>query len=669
MAAGTTDGYGNLFEPVTIGKCVIKNRFVMAPMGPAGLCDSDGAFTERGIDYYIERARGGVGLIITGMGFVENDIEKHTPGAMPCPTANPMLFLRMARALTERVHAYDSKIFLQLSAGFGRVSTRVNPGEEPVGPSVIPHRWIEGLMCRELSVDEIRTIIRRIVDSAVIAKKAGFDGVEIHAMHEGYLLDQFAIALFNRRTDEYGGTLENRLRFAVEIVQGIKQACGADFPVSLRYSPKSFIKELKQGVVPGEAFVEKGRALPEGLEAAKLLEAAGYDAFNADVGSYDSWYWSHPPMYQEKGLALPFNAELKKVVRIPVITAGRMDNPDLASRAVSRKQTDMIGLGRPLLADPNLVNKLRTGQAERIRPCLSCQEGCMGRLKAFLSISCAVNPAAGREREYALVPAVKKKRVLVAGGGAAGCEAARVLAERGHEVVLYEKSDRLGGNLIPGGAPDFKEDDRALAAWFRRELERLAVTVHYGTRVTVDMVRSERADAVIIATGSTAKTLHLGSPERVHAATDVLLGTVATGNEVVIAGGGLVGCELALMLARAGKKVTIVEMMDAILSIGGPLCPANHDMLVDLLRFHHVIIHTSAKADRLTDRGLVIIKDGREEEIPADSIVAAIGYDSNRTLYDELLREVPELYLLGDARHVSNIMYAVWDAFEVARNV
>ncbi|MBI5606593.1 MAG: FAD-dependent oxidoreductase [Deltaproteobacteria bacterium] len=661
--------YPNLFEPIAIGKCVIKNRFAMAPMGPAGLCDSDGAFTERGINYYVERAKGGVGLIITGMSFVENEIEKHTRGAMACPTANPMLFIRMARTLTERVHAYDARIFLQLSAGFGRVSTRVNPCEKPVGPSAIPHRWIGGLMCRELTVDEIKTIIRKTVESAMIAQKAGFDGIEIHALHEGYLLDQFAMALFNRRTDEYGGSLPNRIRFAVEILQGIKQACGSDFPVSMRYSAKSFIKELKQGVVPGEAFVELGRDLPEGLEVARMLEEAGYDALDADVGSYDSWYWSHPPMYQEKGVSLPFNEALKKVVNIPVITAGRMDNPDLASGAVAGKQTDMIGLGRPLLADPYLIDKIRLGKTEKIRPCLSCQEGCLGRLKAFLTISCAVNPATGREREYALVPATRKKKVVVVGGGVAGCEAARVLAERGHEVVLYEKTGQLGGHLIPGGAPDFKEDDRALVAWYKQELSALGVPIHYHVSVTAEIVRADQADAVLIATGSTPKSISLGRQKKIHTAADVLTGEADSGNSAVIVGGGLVGCELALMLAKQGKKVTVVEVMDDILSVGGPLCPANRDMLKDLLRFHGVDVRTKAKAVEVTEKGLVITVSGREEEFSADSVVMAIGYDSDRRLYGELRHTISELYILGDARRVSNIMYAIWDAFEVARNI
>jgi 2-enoate reductase len=661
--------FEKLFDSIAIGQCVIKNRFVMAPMGPAGLCDADGAFTERGIDFYVERARGGVGLIITGMNFVENEVEKHTKGAMPCPTDNPMLFIRMAKSLTERVHAYGAKIFLQVSAGFGRVSSRVNPGEAPVGPSVIPHRWIDGMMCRALSTEDVKKIIAKIIQAAGIAKRSGFDGVEIHAMHEGYLIDQFAMELFNNRTDEYGGSLENRIRMAVEIVQGIKQVCGSDFPVVMRYSPKSFIKELGHGVVPGEEFNELGRDLPEGLEIAKLLEKAGYDALDSDVGSYDSWYWSHPPMYQEKGLALPFNAEIKKVVGIPVITAGRMDNPDLATAAIENRQTDMVGLARPLLADAQIVNKIRVGKRERVRPCLSCHEACMGRLKAFLTISCAVNPSAGREREYALLPATRRKKVVVVGGGVAGCESARVLATRGHDVQLFEKSDRLGGNLIPGGAPDFKEDDLALVDWYVAELKELGVKVHCRTEVTPDMVRSAGADAVIVATGSKPKVFGLGHDERVHTAAEVLVGERDPGRSTVIVGGGLVGCETALMLVRQGRKVAIVEALDDILKLAGPLCYANREMLADLLRFHKVDIHTDTNAVRFDGQHLVVARDGVETRIAADSVILAVGYRAETSLYDALQDDVEELYQIGDARQVSNIMYAIWDAFEVARNI
>ncbi|WP_212734457.1 FAD-dependent oxidoreductase, partial [Paenibacillus terrae] len=448
-----------LYEPMKIGKLEIKNRFVMAPMGPGGLCDADGTFNERGVEYYVERAKGGTGLLITGVTMVENEIEKCALPSMPCPTLNPLNFVKTGKMMTERIHAYGTKIFLQLSAGFGRVSIPSIVGKTAVAPSPIPHRWLPDVTCRELTIDEIHTYIRKFAESAAIAKKAGFDGIEIHAVHEGYLLDQFAISFFNHRTDEYGGSLRNRLRFAIEIVQAIKAECGQDFPVSLRYSIKSFIKDWRQGGLPGEEFKEQGRDIEEGIEAAKILEEAGYDAFNGDVGSYDSWYWAHPPMYQEKGLYLPYNKILKAILKVPVITAGRLDNPDLASKAIREGKTDMIALGRPLLADADIPNKIKAGKIEKIRPCLSCQEGCMGRLASFATISCAVNPACGREKDYALGKADQSKKVLVIGGGPAGCEAARVAAIRGHHVTLFDKNNRLGGNLIPGGIPDFKEDD------------------------------------------------------------------------------------------------------------------------------------------------------------------------------------------------------------------
>ncbi|WP_330666263.1 FAD-dependent oxidoreductase [Romboutsia lituseburensis] len=451
-----------LFDPIKIGKLEIKNRFVLAPMGPAGLCNADGSFNERGEEFYVERARGGTGLIMTGVTMVENNIEKCALPSMPCPTLNPLNFTTREKSITERVHAYGAKIFLQLSAGFGRVSIPSMVGEVAIAPSEIPHRFLKGVTCRELTTDEVRQYVKKFGDSAEIAKKSGFDGIEIHAVHEGYLLDQFAIAMFNNRTDEYGGSLKNRLRFACEIVQEIKKRCGEDYPVSLRYSIKSFIKDWCKGGLPGEEFKEMGRDIDEGIEAAKILVEAGYDALNGDVGSYDSWYWSHPPMYQEKGLYLPYNEILKKAVDVPIITAGRMENPELAINAILSGKTDMIGLARPLLADSQIPNKILAGDYKSVRPCLSCQEGCMGRIQNYATLSCAVNPACCREKELEIKKADEKKRVLIIGGGVAGCEAARVSALRGHDVVLIEKSDRLGGNLIAGGRPDFKEDDTAL---------------------------------------------------------------------------------------------------------------------------------------------------------------------------------------------------------------
>lgn len=660
--------YLPLFSPIRIGKCTIKNRFVMAPMGPAGLADAKGAFTQGGIDFYVERAKGGVGLIIAGMCYADNSVEPHNGGTMPCPTLEPVLFKRTAKQLTERVHAYDARIFLQLSAGFGRVTNRIPPGQLPIAPSPIPYCWDPAITCRALSTQEVQEIVRAMGRAAAIAKDAGFDGVEIHAMHEGYLLDQFALECCNYRTDQYGGSLENRIRFAVEILEEIKKICGRDFPVIMRYSTKSFMKGFNQGALPGESFREAGRDTPEGLQIARLLEQAGYDALDADVGCYDAWYWNHPPMYFNKGLYLPFNRQLKEQVSIPVLTAGRLDDPDLALQALTTGATDMIAMARPLLADPHWVTKFYLGRLEDIRPCISCQEGCIGRLKKFLHISCAVNPAAAREGELALTPAHVSRRVAVLGGGVAGCEAARVLALRGHKPEIFEASDRLGGNLIPASAPSFKEDERQLLAWYQRQLDALAVPVHLNHRVAPDSI-PESFDLYLLATGSTARTFPLGDGIPVYPAAEVLENQVDSTGPYVIIGGGLVGCETALMLAQRGEQVSLVESLPNLLGQNGPLCHANKQMLLDLLRYHGVTVYTQSTAQSVDKSGLVIRQGEQSLHIPAGTVILSVGYRSENQLWEPLLRQGKEVYLLGDARHVSNIMYAIWDAYEVARGI
>lgn len=661
--------YKNLFTPVKIGSVTLKNRFALAPMGPLGLADAEGGFNQRGIDYYTERAKGGTGLIITGVTFSDCEVETQSMPNCPNSTYNPVHFIRTSKEMTERVHAYGSKIFLMMSAGFGRVTIPTNLGEfPPVAPSAIPHRWLDKI-CRPLTKEEIHSIVKSFGDGAYHAKRGGFDGVEIHAVHEGYLLDQFAISMFNQRTDEYGGSLENRLRFAREVVEEIKSRCGQDFPVVLRFSLKSMIKDWREGALPGEIFVEKGRDIEEGLETAKLLVQYGYDALDTDVGTYDAWWWNHPPMYQKKGLFRPYCKMVKEAVDVPVLCAGRMDNPEMASEAVEAGECDIVSLGRPLLADPDYVNKLRAGKWEQIRPCISCQEGCMGRVQEFSMINCAVNPQAARERVTAYEPILKSRRVMVVGGGAAGCEAARVLAVRGHKPELFEKGDRLGGNLIPGGAPDFKEDDLALAHWYEVQLQNLKVPVHFHTCVDREMVMAGNYDAVIIAAGSRPKVFSLGDDERVYPAAQVLTGEKDCGDTTVVIGGGLVGCETALWLAEQGKNVTIVEALDRLMAVNGPLCHANKDMLERLLPYHGVKTITSARVTGYRGGILHASCGGEDREIACDSVILAVGYEEEDSLYRQLEFDVPELYLLGDARKVSNIMYAIWDAFEVANHI
>ncbi|MGB5824455.1 MAG: NAD(P)-binding protein, partial [Proteocatella sp.] len=470
--------YPELFMPVKIGKVEIKNKLSMAPMGPVGYADANGAFNQRIQEYYVERAKGGVGLIITGICNVDMDMEGMSKPGLPSPTQTPMAFIHEAYQMNERIHAYGTKIFVQLTGGLGRSAL---PGfvSKFIAPSENENRFDPNIMHREMTKDEIQTLIKKFISSAVISKKAGFDGVEIHAVHEGYLLDQFAISFFNKRTDEYGGSLENRLRLATDIVKGIKAACGLDFPVTLRYSLKSCMKGLRQGGLPGEEYEEAGRDIPEGIEAAKILVNAGYDALNVDAGTYDSWYWNHPPMYFEEGVYREFGKILKENVDVPIILAGRMERPDMAVEALT-DSCDIIGLGRQLLSDPLYPEKVRTGRLDEIRPCLGCHEGCMGRI-GNAPVSCAVNPACGREKIYGIEMARHKKKLVVVGGGLAGMEASRVLAERGHKVTLFEKSSQLGGHLIPGGVPSFKRYDKALISWYERQLELLDVEVKFNT--------------------------------------------------------------------------------------------------------------------------------------------------------------------------------------------
>lgn len=661
--------YSKLFSPIKIGSITIKNRFAMAPMGPLGLADANGGWNQRGIDYYVERAKGGTGLIITGVTFFDQVVEKQDPTTVPNPLYKPVNFVKTSREMTERIHAYGSKIFLQLSGGFGRVTIPTNVGDiPPIAPSAIPHRWLDKT-CRAITVDEIHAIVKQFGEAAFHAKRAGFDGVQIHAIHEGYLIDQFAISMFNQRTDEYGGSLENRLRFAKEIVEEIKKTCGDDFPVTLRFSVKSMIKDWRVGALPGEDFEEKGRDTEEGLKAAKLLESYGYDALDTDVGTYDAWWWNHPPMYQKKGLYREYCKMVKEVVDIPVFCAGRMDNPDMALEAIENGECDVIDLGRPLLADPDYCNKLRCGKITQIRPCISCHEGCMGRVASYSLLNCAVNPQAARERVNAYEPILKKKKVLIVGGGVAGCEAARVLAIRGHQPVVYEKGSRLGGNLIPGGAPDFKEDDIALADWYTNELNRLGVHVHLNTELNEEEIKAMDYDTVILATGSKPKVFSLGDDSHTYTAEQVLLKQKDAGKKTVVVGGGLVGCETALWLAQNGIHVTIVEALDKVMAVNGPLCAANKEMLEALLPFNGVEIITGAKVTEFANGEVKVDTKEGSKTIMSDSVILSVGYKEENTLYNNLQFDIPDLYLLGDAKKVSNIMYAIWDAFEVANHI
>jgi len=656
-----------LFEPLKIGLVEIKNRIAMAPIGIGGLTNPNGSPGMRAVEYYLERARGNVGLIITSNFKVENDIDPLPHGFMLVTRGAFAPFAELAEA----IHALGAKIFVQLTAGFGRVASPNILRGKPVSASAIPNFWDPGVICKELSVEEIERIVKAFGVGASILAEAGIDGVELHG-HEGYLFDQFATSLWNKRNDRYGGDLVGRLRFPIEVLKEIKQKVGQSYPVQYRFGLRHYVKDSNSPALPGEDYVESGRDLQEGLEMARMLEKAGFDSLHVDAGCYESWYWPHPPSYQKHGCMVELAAAVKKVVKIPVIAVGKLDEPRLAEKVIAEGKADMVAIGKGLLADPHWVRKVEQGRLEHIRPCIGCHDGCMGRLVAGKPISCTVNPSCGRERSYGLEPAQQSKKVIVVGGGIAGMEAARVSAIRGHKVVLYEKSDRLGGHVAEASVMPFKVAEGRLLSWYETEMSKLQVDIQMNMEVDATFLSGKKPDAVIVATGSKPAGLHLpgANEERVATAIDLLSGEKQAGERVIVVGGGRVGCETALWLAQQGKRVTILEKLGDLMAAGLPIPRMNRLMLIDLIRFHQVDVLTRASILKITEEGAVI-SDGSSDrkEIMAETIAIAVGLQPELGLYRSLWGRIPDVYVVGDARKVRNIMGAVWDAYEVARAI
>jgi len=651
--------FESLFQPVRIGKVEIKNRIAMSPMGTAFsvFIAHDGGITQRAIDYYQERAQGGVGLIIAGHTRV-TDMEP-----LPLPIINNSSVTSFAE-MAEAVHYYGTKVFVQLSPGFGRVRFAAWGGK-PFSASEVPCYWQPDVMTRALAVQEIEGIVKAMGNAARLLKEAGIDGVEIHG-HEGYLLDQFSTAVWNKRNDKYGGELEERLTFAIEILNEIKGRAGIDFPVDFRFGLKHYMKGPRIGALPGEDFVEAGRDVAEGLEMAGLLEKAGYDALHVDAGCYDSWYWSHPPGYQPHGCLVDMAEKAKKAVKIPVIAVGRLDLPELANQVVKDGKADMIAIGRGLLADPYWPKKVRAGDVAQIRPCCGCMDACLNRAGEHKPSGCSVNPACGRERLYPLQQVDRPNRVLIAGGGLAGMEAARVSALRGCQVTLYEKATSLGGHAIAGSVPEFKKDVRRLLDWYEVQLRKSDVQIKLGKEITPEIIKKECPDKVIVATGSKPIIPDIPGIDNACVATavDILLGKKKTGQTVVVVGGGMVGCETALFLAKQGKKVTIIE---ALAELATGIAHASQVMLLDMLKACRVRMMTNMTVEEVTDGHVKVIDKGLEPQIIAcDTVALAVGMCPNRELYESLKSDLAETYLIGDCKEPRKIMNAIWDGFHIA---
>ena len=678
--------YEALFTPWKIGNVEIKNRIVMCPMGGTSLFGwfelTGCKFDKEAAKLFLERANNNVGLIIPGIAPLRDTFWGKWLWQ------NPKMFDDL-KVFMDEIHKTGAKLFIQLTAGMGRswaitelvaplhknkftrtlIKPIIDTNHELASPSKQPSRWAHDIECPEMTVEQIHEIIEAFAKTAKLCKDAGVDGVEVHAVHEGYLLDQFAIEFFNKRTDEYGGSFENRYRFAAEVVKAIKEACGKDYPVSLRYSVESKLKGFCYGAMPGEEYTEVGRSMAESERAAKYLQDAGYDMLNADNGTYDSWYWAHPPMYMPQNCNLDDVAHIKKFVDIPVVCAGRME-PDAGAQAVADGKIDAMGVARQFLTDPQWITKLIEDRTEDIKPCICCHAGCFNfssskghantqSLTDTMGLArCALNPETMQSKKYYVSPAKKKKNIAVIGGGIGGMEAAILCAKRGHTVTLYEKTGELGGVFIAAAAPSFKEKDKALIAWYRRELTRYPeITVKMNTEITD--VKSLEADEIIVATGAKAKRIPIKGVEKAVEAVDYLLGNKQVGENVVIIGGGLTGCEIAYELFLQGKKPSIVEMQDDLITTPG-ICLANTSYLRDCFKTNTVPVYLETGVSEICD-GYVTVKakDGKEEKIPADSVILSVGYNPAPVA-------TKGVHVIGDACKVGNLRTVIWQAWDIA---
>ena len=678
--------YEALFTPWKVGNVEIKNRIVMCPMGGTSLFGwfelTGCGFDKEAAKLFLERAQNNVGLIIPGIAPLRDTFWGKWLWQ------NPKMFKELKEFMDE-IHKTGAKLFIQLTAGMGRswaitelvgplhknkftralVKPIIDTSHELASPSAQPARWAPDIICPEMTKEQIHEIIEAFAKTAKLCKDAGVDGVEVHAVHEGYLLDQFAIEFFNKRTDEYGGSFENRYRFAAEVVKAIKESCGDDFPVSLRYSVESKLKGFAQGIVPGDDAKEMGRDMAESERAAKYLQDAGYDMLNADNGTYDSWYWAHPPMYMPQNCNLEDVAHIKKFVDIPVVCAGRME-PEDAAAAIAEGKIDGMGVARQFLADPQWITKLIEDRLEDIKPCICCHSGCFNfssskghyntqDLKDTMGLArCAINAETMQSKKHYIKPAKKAKKIAVIGGGIGGMETAIVCAKRGHSVTLYEKSDRLGGVFIAAAAPSFKEKDRDLIAWYRREIAKYpSITIKLNTEVKD--IASLGADEVVVATGSRPNRIPVPGVDKTIQAVDFLLGKAEVGENVTIIGGGLTGCEIAYELYLQGKKPTIVEMQDDLITTPG-ICLANTSFLRDFFNANKVPVHLETGVKEIKDGAVTVAgKDGKTFEIKADSVILSTGYKP-------MPLAQKGVHLVGDCAGVGNLRTVIWGAWDVA---
>ena len=693
--------YEALFTPWKVGNVEVKNRIVQCSMGGTSLfgwmepshLDKEAAY------FLLNRAQDGVGLILPGMQCIKDAIGGRWL------YQNEKMFKDLKKYM-EEFHKTGAKLFIQLAAGMGRSMAITKPMilllQHPVlgklaspvadldyitaSASATPNRWYDEVKSRPMTIKEIHDQVEAFAKTSKLLKEAGVDGVEIHAVHEGYLLDQFTISNMNYRTDEYGGSFENRYRFPVEIVQAIKRECGSDFPVSLRYSVVSKTKDWGKGAMPYEEdFKEFGRDMEESEKAVKYLEDAGYDMFNCDNGTYDAWYWAHPPQYMPDNCNLSYVEHIKNFTSKPVVCAGRMD-PVKAAEEIAAGKLDAVAIARQNLVDHEWIHKILEGREDEIKPCIRCHNGCFNMAKfagtpniqhlgdSLHLARCALNPTTMQHNKYKIVPTKSPKKVAVIGGGIGGMECALVLKQRGHIPVLFEKSGELGGLFLTASAMTFKENDKELIRWYRREIEKSGIEVHLNTEVN-DLGTLRGYDDIIVATGSVPRTMPgIKGFEKALTFTQILKEKHELGDKVLFIGGGHSSCEAAYdLLLNYGKHPIIVEYANDLVAAQAT-CLANTSYLRDAMEYHKVPVYLHSTVTEITDKGCTVknVQTGETFFVECDNVVNGIGFVPTPVGGRTASRKVKgkeTIFRVGDCVAIGNLRTVIWRAWDVCMKI
>ena len=686
--------YNALFTPWKICNVETPNRIVQCSMGGTSLfgwmepshLDKEAAY------FLLNRAQDGVGLILPGMQCIKDPILGRWL------YQNDKMFKDLEVYMKE-FHKTGSKLFIQLAAGMGRSMAITKPmvmllknpllGKiaSPIADldyitasaSATPNRWYEEIKSRPMTIQEIHDQVDAFAKTAKKLMDAGVDGVEIHAVHEGYLLDQFTISNMNYRTDEYGGSFENRYRFPVEIVQAIKAACGNDFPVSLRYSVVSKTKDWGKGAMPYETdFKEFGRDMEESERAIKYLSDAGYDMFNCDNGTYDAWYWAHPPQYMPDNCNLEYVEHIKKFTDKPVVCAGRMD-PVKAAEEIEAGKLDAVAIARQNLVDHDWIHKIKEGREDEIKPCIRCHNGCFNMAKyagtpnvqhlgdSLHLARCALNPTTMQHNRYKIVPTKNPKKVAIIGGGIGGMECALVLKQRGHIPTIFEKSGELGGLFLTASAMTFKENDKELIRWYLNEIEKEGIDVRLNTEVN-DLGTLHGFDEIIGASGSVPRTMpSIKGFEKTLTFTQVLRDKVDVGDKVLFIGGGQSSCEAAYdMLLNYGKHPIIVEYAGDLVAAQAT-CLANTSYLRDAMEYHKVPVYLHSTVTEITDKGCTVknVQTGETTFVECDSVVNGIGFVPTPVGG----KNNKKAYRVGDCVAIGNLRTVIWRAWAVCMKI